>query len=499
MKKSAIISLASLLLATSCVDSLQDYNIDPKSASTVPGPTLVSAAELGLARTMAGNSVNSNIFQFFVQYWTETTYIDEVNYNLDTRLIPRNFWRMLYLGRGSATDPTVAPGVLRNLSEAATVIGNTPVSTSLTAGVKANQLACTEVLSVYAWSVLVDTYGNVPYTQALDFTNAQPAYDDAATIYTDLFKRLNAAIATMKANKSEAGLGDADIIYSGNMAQWLRFANSLKLRMAITTADANNANSKTQAEQAAVDGVFTSNSQEAEFKFLTSQPNTNPLWENLSPDATTRHDYVGTSYFVNTLTTLNDPRLPIYFLPAKAGTNAGKYVGGVYGTTNTYTQFSNAGEPLLDPTFPGIFESYAEVEFLLAEAAARSYNVGGTPESHYNAGVTASIVWWGGTNDDATTYLAQPTVAYTTAAGTYKQKIGMQKWIAEYVQPVQAWTDWRRLDYPQLTAPATAQTPIPLRLPYPTEEQNLNSANYTAAASAIGGDKVTTKIFWDKF
>jgi hypothetical protein len=496
MKKSAIISLASLLLSTGCVDSLEDYNIDPKSATSVPGTTLVSAAELGLARAMAGNSVNSNVFHFLVQYWTETTYTDEVNYNLATRLIPRNFWRLMYLGRGSATDPTQAPGVLRNLSEASAVINST---STLDAAVKANQLACTEVLAVYAWSVMVDTYGNIPYTEALDFSKPQPVYDDAATIYTDLFKRLNAAITTMKANQSAAGLGDADIIYNGNMAAWLRFANSLKLRMAITTADANDANSKTQAEQAATDGVFAANSQEAEFKFLSSQPNTNPLWENLSPDATTRHDYVGTSYFVNTLNTLNDPRLPIYFLPAIAGANSGQYVGGIYGTTNTYTLFSNAGEPLLDPTFPGILESYSEVEFLLAEAAARNYSVGGTAESHYDAAIKASITWWGGTEAAANTYLAQPSVAYTTATGTYKQKIGTQKWIAEYVQPVQAWTDWRRLDYPQLTAPATAQTPIPLRLPYPTEEQNLNAANYAAASTAIGGDKVTSKIFWDKF
>ncbi len=477
-------------MASSCVNSLTDYNVDPKSATAVPGTTLVSSAELGLARAMVSNNVNNNIFELIVQYWAETTYYDESIYNLDSRQIPRNFWRSLYLGRGS-TDPTVAPGVLRNLSEAKNLI---TADATLDAGVKANQLACIEVLSVYAWSVMVDTYGNVPYTQALDFANPQPAYDDAATIYTDLFARLNAAITAMKT--TSAGLGDADLIYGGSMTSWVKLANSLKLRLAITTADADAARAKTQAE-AAAPNVFKANSDQATFAFLAAPPNTNPLWENLVQSG--RKDFIGTDLFINQLKALSDPRLPSYFQVAAAGAAPGTYVGGIYGTNNNASSFSQPGLPLNDPTLPAIFESYSEVEFLLAEAAARGFSVGGTATSHYNAAVTASIQQWGGSAADATTYLAQPSVAYATATGTYKQKIGVQKWISEYIQPVQAWTDWRRLDYPVLTAPSGALSGIPVRLRYPTEEQNLNAANYATAASAIGGDKVETKVFWDKF
>jgi hypothetical protein len=502
MKKSAIFSLASLLLATGCVDSLTDYNVDPKNAAVVPGVTLVSSAELGLARNMASISVNSNVFELIVQYWAETTYPDESTYNFDARQIPRAFWRSMYLSNGS-TDPTVPPGVLLNLNEAKRLIS---ADNSLTPAVKANQLACAEVLAVYAWSVLVDTYGNVPYSEALDYTKPQPKYDDAATIYTDLFTRLNAAITTMTTNSSAAGLGSADIIYGGDMTSWKRFANTLKLRLAITTADANAANSKTQAEQAAASGVFTSNAQQANFAFSSVQPNTNPLWESLIQSG--RRDFVGTSTFVDQLKTLSDPRLPLYFQPTITGVNKGTYVGGTYGVVNVYTLASLPGTPLEDPTFPGILASYSETEFLLAEAAARGFNVGGTAASHYNAAITASITYWGSfdsTNGSsyydaaAATYLAQPSVAYTSATGTYKQKIGTQKWIAEYAQPVQAWTDQRRLDYPALVAPSTALSGFPVRLKYPTEELSLNAANYATAASAIGGDKVETKIFWDKF
>ena len=492
--------MASLLFATGCVNSLDDYNVDPKSASVVPGVTLTSAAELGLARNMASISVNTNVFELIVQYWAETTYPDETTYNFDTRQIPRNFWRSMYIANGSFT-PTVAPGVLLNLKEAERLI---TADNTLDAAVKANQLACTEVLAIYSWSVLVNTFGDVPYTEALDFNKPQPKYDDAATIYKDLFTRLNAAIASM--NTGAAGLGSADIIYGGNMGSWKRFANTLKLRMALTTADADAANSRTQAEQAATAGVFTSNDQQAAFPFQAVLPNTNPVWEGLINSG--RRDFVGTNTFVDQLKTLSDPRLPLYFQPTIAGTSKGDYTGAPTGVVNVYTLASLPGTPLEDPTFPGMLASYSEAEFLLAEAVERGFNVGGTAASHYNAAVTASITYWGKFDTTtpainygaaAATYLAQPSVAYATATGTYKQKIGTQKWIAEYIQPFQAWTDQRRLDYPALVAPSTALSGYPNRLMYPTEELSLNKTNYAAASAAIGGDKVETKLFWDKF
>lgn len=488
MKKLSLICVPALLLATSCVDSLTDFNVDSKAPSVVSAGSLVSAAELGLARTMVTANVNVNPFRFYVQYWTETTYFDESIYDIATRQINRTFWRRMYTG-GGTIDPTFEPGVLNNLKQAS---ANVAADKSLSAQTKANQQACIEVLAVYAWTVLVNTYGNVPYSKALDFTNVQPSYDDAATIYADLFTRLNAAITAMNATGS--GFGSADLIYGGDMTAWKKFANSLKLRMAITTADADAARAKTQAEQAVTSGVFTSNDQQANFNFLSSPPNTDPLWEDLVQSG--RHDYVGTSFFIDRLKALNDPRLPYFFNPV-LGTS--DYVGGVYGESNNYTDFSNPGALQQTPTFPSQLESYSEVEFLLAEAASRGFSVGGTTASHYNAGVTASITQWGGSATDAATYLAQPSVAYTSAAGTDKIKIGNQAWIALYNQPVQAWTVWRRLDTPVLTAPAGALSVIPLRFPYPYDEQNINATNYAAASTAIGGDKVSTKIFWDKF
>jgi len=105
----------------------------------------------------------------------------------------------------------------------------------------------------------------------------------------------------------------------------------------------------------------------------------------------------------------------------------------------------------------------------------------------------------GGSAGDAATYLAQPSVAYSTAAGAYKQKIGFQKWIAMFNRPFEGWTELRRLDFPVLTAPVAAKSGFPNRFTFPGNEQQLNGTNYTDAATKVGGDKVETKLFWDKF
>ena len=176
----------------------------------------------------------------------------------------------------------------------------------------------------------------------------------------------------------------------------------------------------------------------------------------------------------------------------------GGYSGGNPGESSNYATFSKPAETITAPDFPASLLDYSEVEFLLAEAIERGYNVGATAAIHYNNAVTASVVEWGGTEADASSYLSQPSVNYTTATGTYKEKIGTQKWIALYNRGWDAWIEWRRLDYPQLAPAASALSDIPLRYPYPVNEQNVNRLNYEAASAAIGGDNVTTKLWWDK-
>jgi hypothetical protein len=158
-------------------------------------------------------------------------------------------------------------------------------------------------------------------------------------------------------------------------------------------------------------------------------------------------------------------------------------------------------DKVIAPDFEALLLDYSEVEFLLAEAAERGFAVDGTAEEHYNKAVEASILYWGGTGSDVTAYLAQSNVNYTTAAGTYKEKIGIQTWIALYNRGIEAWTGWRKFDFPAILPPTGGSVPvgltIPVRLIYPINEQTLNGENREAAATSIGGDLASTKLFWD--
>jgi hypothetical protein len=263
--------------------------------------------------------------------------------------------------------------------------------------------------------------------------------------------------------------------------------------MGILIADDDPAKSKTAVE-AAAPNVFTSNDDNALFTFAGSPPNTNPVWTNLVQSG--RQDFVIANTTMDLALGLNDPRVSLYFTKD----NAGAYSGGVPGKGNTYSVFSKPSVTITAPDYKGDVLDYSEIEFYLAEAAARGYNVGGTAETHYNNAITASVTFWGGAlaGTAAATYLAQPSVAYATATGTWQQKIGTQAYLALYNRGFESWNEFRRLDFPKLKTPTNAQSGYPVRFPYPAKEQNVNYPNYNAASTAIGGDLVTTKLWFDK-
>src|SRR5690606_8223637 len=142
-----------------------------------------------------------------------------------------------------------------------------------------------------------------------------------------------------------------------------------------------------------------------------------------------------------------------------------------------------------------ILQDYVEVEFYLAEAAQRGYNVPGTAEEHYNRAITASILFYGGTQAQASAYLAQSSVAYNAA--NWRESIGTQFWLAMFDNPFEGWSVWRKFDAPELAVSGLLQRPVPLRYTYPINEQNLNELNWEAASQAIGGDDQQTSLFWD--
>jgi hypothetical protein len=271
--------------------------------------------------------------------------------------------------------------------------------------------------------------------------------------------------------------------------------------MGMLVADSDPATSKTMVE-AAAPHVVMSNDENVQMHYLSSPPNTNPVWEDLVQSG--RHDFVAAAPFVDTLKAYNDPRLPFYFNEALTPGNG--FVGQNPGSRASFNDFAAPSDKVMDPTSPYTFFSYSEMEFYKAEAVERGYAVGGTAEEHYKNAIIASIEQWGGTTDEANAYYAQPMVKYSTAGGNWKEKIGVQSWIALYNRGYDAWTQWRRLDYPKLELPFLAdpnfsngETPqVIVRLSYPVVEQNLNKANYEAASTSIGKDWKTQKLWFDK-
>ncbi|WP_025141586.1 SusD/RagB family nutrient-binding outer membrane lipoprotein [Pedobacter jeongneungensis] len=475
MKKIKIFFVA-LLAFGACKKDITTLNDPTKKPAVVPAGTLFAYATKSYSDAITSTSVNTNVFRFVVGHWAMTTYQDELQYDFNTREIPKTWWTIMYRD------------VLQNLTKSAGFINSDPL---MEPGVKVNKLAILDIMQVVAYSTLVNTFGNVPYSKALDENNLFPVYDDAKTISLDLIKRLNADIAQLNTN-NKGFTATEDLIYLGDIAKWIKFANSLRMQQAMILADADHETAKAGVE-ASDAGAISVAADNASFAYLAGAPNQNPLYVDIVTGG--RGDYVAANDLLNKLKTLSDPRLRLYYSPNSDGV----FVGGISGAGNSLKAISNPNPILYAANAPTLFMDYAETEFFRAEAVERGYAVSGTAEEHYNNAITASIIYWGGTTADAATYLKNASVAYQTAAGTWREKIGVQKWIALYNRPFNGWTELRRFDYPKITPPVGAKSGFPVRLNYPTNEQQLNGANYTAAAAAIGGDVVTTKLFWDKF
>lgn len=482
MKTKYILFLGLAAIAASCTKDFEQFNTDTKNPSKVAGEALFSNAELTLVDQVSSTNVNLNVFKLFAQYWTETTYTDEANYDIINRGVPDLVFRQYYRG------------FLRDFQEADSLIGKEKTINAMDETEKANKQAIIELLVSYSYSNLVDIFGDVPYKQAMNINNIAPRYTPGDSVYYDLISRVTAAVA--KIDTAAGSFGTSDLIYHGDTGKWRRFGNSLKLRLGITLADYNPVLSRTTVESALAAGVFKSNDDNALLNYL-SAIHTNPIYQDVVQSG--RNDFVPANTIVDLMNTDQDPRRPFYFTPQTGGV----YTGGIYGQSSPYSQYSHIADAITAPNFPGELLTYDEVLFYLAEAAARGYTVGGTALQYYDAGITASITFWGGTPAQATAYIASPNVSYASplSGATWQQKIGTQSYIAFYARGLEGWNEWRRLDYPVLNVPpaVTSYAEIPKRFTYPVNEQTLNKVNYEQAAQHIGGDLLTTKIFWDKF
>jgi Starch-binding associating with outer membrane len=471
LKKLAYITLFAVAL-TSCSDTLDDINKNPNATETPLAPYLLTGTLKQGADLYWGSTNNFDSSLLFVQHWAKIQYTEPDRYDVSNTSFT-SLWNT-----GYATLITDLNTIL-NFSD-----------------LQANSNYKGIALTLRSWTflLLTDAYGNIPYKEAGQ--KVTPAYNTQKEVYTGLLEDLKQAQTLLS---TTGGAVTGDLVYKGDISKWKKLVNSLRLRIALRISDKEPALAKQAAIDATSDaaGVLSSNNDTFQFIYISS-PQQNPA----SAWFETRDDYRISKTLVDKLYELADPRLPVYAqLPSDVTVT--KYVGGANGLSNSdansqgFAKTSKPGKYFLTSTSPAVIASYSETLFNLSEAVARGF-IPGDAEQLYKNAITASLNQFGIT-DAATisTYLNQATVKYDPT--NYAKSIGTQKWIAFYGQGLDAFVEWRRLDYPVLTAgPATVlDGQIPSRFFYPGTEQSLNGINYQAAVSAQGKDLLTTKLWFD--
>lgn len=474
-----IILFLALVLFTGCED-LTDLNKDPNRPTEVPVEYLLTSAERQLGNRLYGTFDNVAFGMTIAQYWAQNEYSDEVRYQY--RAATNNtFWTDFYTAINDLEE-------IKRINE-----------TIEKGAIGVNQNAVATILQSWAYHNLVDIYGDIPYTDALKGVESpSPVYSTQEDVYSDLIAKVSEAVSQI--DPSVDGFQGGDVIFNNDLTKWVKFGNSLLLRMGMRISEVNPTLAQSTVS-AAAGNVISSNADNAALQYITAQPNVNPLFVSYIVDG--RADYCGTENFIDLLNGLTDPRIGEYFLPA---VETGTFVGLEYGVPSAVAAginrdaVSQLNPQVYAADFEGMFMDYAETSFLLAEAASLGWVSGGTAETYYSNGVTASMNYWN--IDDATAISA-----YIAANPYSADNLALQKYIASYTQGWQAWAEIRRLDIENIAAAnLKVYEPsenfigiagIPRRREYPQDEQNLNGANYEAASSSIGGDEYSTNLFWD--
>lgn len=453
-----------LLAAAGCDDGLTDINRNPNSPEDVPVEFLLAS---GIWDAVDSNTGVGTFGPWTTLYHTElwAQHVAQAGYNDEDRYTPRTgipttIWDNFYAG--SLAD-------LQRVKQIADEGGNN------------NLWAVAEIMSVYDFLILTDLFGDVPYSEALSLDEGvqNPKYDAQPDIYQDLIRRLREAVARIDVS-GDTEFASGDLIYEGDMDGWVRFANSLQLRVAIRLAGTSlNSQGAAAFAQAWNSGrIIESVSQQADLDWTGEQPSQNPIFEQIVLGGRPG-DFRVSRAMVDSLSHLSDPRLEVFANPAASdgefrGLPNGLTPAQVGGEFNTSGDYSTIGDYFLQADAPSVLMSAAEVKLLGAEAAARGW-IAADPATLYRQGVTASLEQYG-LGGSAAAYLAQARTAYTGL-----ESIWLQKWIALYMAGTEAFTEVRRTGTPNLTPSANALLDaIPARLPYPTEESLYNPENYPA-------------------
>ena len=506
MTKMKSISLAKVAAASAlavgvlgCGD-LTGLNGNPNSPTEAPPGALFTRAVSTTAQRWIGSGYDLRQTEWLAQHFGEVFYPDEDRY---VRLQAAQT-------QGSFDNPyTTELEDLQKVIEAGQEASKPGIS------------APAMVLQTYGFGYITDSFGDVPYSDALkgdaEDGSLLPVYDAQKDIYNGFFTTLDAATQAL-AGATGTGLGSADPIYGGDFEAWEKFSNSLRLRFAMRLSNVDPATAQAQIQAAlnAPGGVFTSNEDAATIPWPGDGIVDNPWTVNFQ----TRDDHRMSRTLMDILVANNDPRLPIFAQPVQ---DSSLYPGGYGGMPNGLSADSAGvfakiasrpgtvfyggatsngyfGSPV-NASRPSYFMTYAEVAFLQAEAAQRGW--GGLNASQaqgfYEAGIRSSMEQWGVTSEAAVNaYLAKPAVAYKGGNDGLKQ-IGVQKWLAFVGDGGQAWAEWRRTCQPETikAGPAAIVTFVPRRFFYSPTETQANGDNVAAAVARQGPDNFGTRIYWD--
>ena len=505
MKKLPIyLALATCLFATSCDEGFDELNTNSTAATTVNPAFLLNNAIVSASFPASILLYDMSIVQQTVT--PNSGVLTGANFNQDIRDNTRQIWLRYY------------PSVVRYTTTAIDLASKDPA--------RSNLVNMARIWQAYAFMVLTDTYGDVPYSEAGKGFIEQvvlPKYDTQESIYKDIINTLKTATAALDASKPREA---ADILYTGDIAKWKKLGNSLLLRagMRLTEVDLNLAQ---QTVQAAVQGgVMQSNADNAVVRHNANY--TNALGTTLN--ATEANNYYLAAPFVSYLKSTGDPRLKSIAVryvgatsgpqqnAANANTDPAVQIGMPFGFDNNTITAQAAKEGLasfyaysqIDRTrlakqqAPMFLVTYSQTQLLLAEAAQRGW-VQGAPATFYQEGVRAHMAQMA--EYDANAAIPASAIDAYLAANPFNaskalEQINTQYWISSFLNGPEAFANFRRSGFPVLTP-----NPFPgkgikgnfiNRMTYPNSEISVNTANVNEAISRMGADDLDTKVWWDK-
>lgn len=489
MKKIVKINLVLLLCVAfaGCAkfEDFGDTNVDPNQTLVPSTPALLTNT-LGNISTRTVQTTPG----YYAQYFAETQYPNASLYG-------NNQTNMDGIYAGSLYDLQKIIDFNSDPKTASIAAGSNFVN-----GSNANQIATARILRSYYFWTITDSWGDVPYSEALKYPITQPKYDKQEDIYKGMIKELTEAVAQFDGGNTVKG----DIVYNGNITQWKKLANSLRMLMALRLSKRYPGASEYAAVQFnlalnAANGYISSNADNLRVAYPGgSLPNP---WNGQYAGG--RKDLGEAEPFVNLLLSLGDARQTSFkYGSSNIGVPYGRnriYMNGTWGSVfdadgwsrvlGTAYRADNAAVNVIHASM--VYFARAEAKFLgwTSEAA--------TPEQLYNAGIDASFTMWDLTSTQAAAYYNGPNVLYT--AGTNQlQKIQLQRYIALYPDGIQGWSEYRRTGVPALVPAIDALNggTIPRRLIYGPNDYNTNGANVQAAVALLGGDTEKSFIWWAK-